>query len=70
MCTTVYNTRFHIKFSSFLSLKTLSENALAIKRGEALSKAWSSNVDMEKIPGNLAQGHKGEEGEPIPIPDP
>ena len=70
----MYNTQFHIEFSSFLPLKTLSENALAIKRGEAVfKKAWSSNVDMEKIPGNFAQGHKGEKENPsfeIPIPDP
>ena len=49
----------------FLPLKPLSENALAIKGNEAVSKAPSSNADMEKVPSNLAQGHKGEEGLPI-----
>ena len=57
----------------FLPLKALSENALAIKGVEAVSKASSSNADLEKIPRNLAPGHKGEKDYPsfeIPIYDP
>ena len=68
----VYNKSVHCAVSKLPQFEILStfesprsENAVAIKGGEAVSEAPSSNADMEKIPRNLTKDHKGEEGLPI-----